>query len=206
MSRRLPCQGTSPPGPGAGSSREGRQPRRAALPMPTTGKPVLRGLSAADLDALVVLHAPNLRRALDEAAGDAAAGRVVSLDEAISQAAVGRPARLEGSRESGRLLALPPCPVWGSSRDRCPRACLVDGAWKAFTGRRSTVGHRLLPHPAHGRVRRDHGPARDHRPRACPGHPPRHVVATLDRCCSPRLSRSHPCAASRIGSGPLAGL
>ncbi len=55
---------------------------------------MIRGLSAADLDALVVLHAPTLRRDLDEAVGDVAAGRVVSLDEAITQAEVGRPAHL----------------------------------------------------------------------------------------------------------------
>lgn len=55
---------------------------------------VIRGLSAADLDALVMLHAPTLRRELDEAVADVATGRAVSLDEAITQAEVGRPVHL----------------------------------------------------------------------------------------------------------------
>lgn len=50
------------------------------------GKPVavICGLSAEDVEDLVMVHHPTFRQELDEAFADLAAGRVVSLDEAIA--------------------------------------------------------------------------------------------------------------------------
>lgn len=149
-----------------------------------------------------------LRRELDEPVADVATGRAVSLVEAI---------RSRGWTSGSPLGTKGIWPV--SPRRRAPASSLPCGDPRGTVA--SGLGLRCLKDVHEPDVHRLLlGSDRMlltaksdavtvlcvvDRPRPCPDEPPRQVIATLSKCCSPPLSRSHPRAACRIGSGPFAG-